>query len=343
MNISINNYKHSIGSHCSSSLMKNILNFNGLKISEELCFGIGAGLGFVYRKAFNPPYYFVLGRSDDLEKKICYFLGGEAIPYKTDDDAKAWEIVKESVLDGQPALVNVDASYLPYLKEKFSIFDSVRYGGHRVLVIGFDEEAGTVELADYLWTDRQVVSMEELKLARCSSTGQTPPNNLVYLFKFPKEYIDIEQAIRSGIYLNVSAMLHPWYEVLGYSGLDKFCQRVTSWNRFMKEDMVKTNAFMTYMMMEEVGTGGGNFRRLYSRFLREAESILEDSRLGEASKIYADLGRKWKEVAYLLLDGSKDITSGMWNGSGANQKLLNEISENELKALYILQEVQYRK
>lgn len=49
----------------------------------------------------------------------------------------------------------------------------------------------------------------------------------------------------------------------------------------------------------------------FIRFLREAESILEDDRLGEASKIYADLGRKWKEVAYLLLDGSENITSNV--------------------------------
>ena len=342
MNTKIEGYKHTIGSHCSSTLIKNILNFNGLKISEELCFGIGAGLGFIYRKAFNPPYYFVLGRSDDLEEKICYFLGGEAIPYKTDDNNKAWEIVRQSVMDGQPALVNVDASCLGYLKEKFSLFDNVRYGGHRVLITGFDDENGTVELADYLWPDRKTVSMKELEKARCSPTGQTPPNNLVYLFKFPQEYLGIEHAMRSGIHLNVTAMLHPWYEVLGYSGLEKFCHRVTSWNRFLKEDMLTTNAFMTYMMMEEVGTGGGNFRRLYSRFLREATPIIKDKRLEEASKIYSDLGKKWKEVAYLLWDGSKDIHSGMWNGSESNEKLMNEICEKEMKALLILKEVPYR-
>ncbi len=342
MNISIENYKHSIGSHCSSTLMKNMLNFNGIKISEELCFGIGAGLGFIYRKAFNPPYYFVLGRSDDLEEKICYFLGGEAIPYKTDDNKRAWEIVKESLKEGQPALVNVDAACLPYLKEKFDIFDNVRYGGHRVLVTGFDEEKGTVELADYLWANKQVVSMKELEEARSSPAGQTPPGNLVYRFKFPKEYLSLEYAIRSGIYLNQTAMLNPWYEVLGYSGLEKFCQRVTSWNRFMKEEMATTNAYMTYMMMEEVGTGGGNFRRLYSRFLREAEPILKDKRVGEAAAIYADLGKKWREVAHLLLEGSKDINTGIWNGAQSTRTLLDEISKNEKKALLILQEISYR-
>lgn len=337
----ITDYKHSIGSHCSSVLMKNILNTKGIAISEEMCFGIGAGIGFIYRKAFNPPYYFVLGRSDDLEDKICYFLGAVALRYTTDDADRAWEESKKLIDNNEPVLVNLDASCIGYLRDKFDMFEDIRYGGHRAIIIGYDEEKGIALLADYLWNKPQEVSIEELKRARSSPVGQTPPDNLFYTFLFPEQFTRLEWAIRGGIFLNVRAMLNPWYEVLGLPGLKKFCERVTSWPCFMNKEMLKMNAYMTAMMLEEVGTGGGNFRRLYSRFLREAQEIVQDDNIGAAAKIYADLGNRWKEVAHLLKESSQDVNSGMWADRKTNQILLDEIAQKEESAILKLKEVSY--
>ncbi|MCL6591052.1 MAG: BtrH N-terminal domain-containing protein [Firmicutes bacterium] len=332
----IDNYKHKLGSHCSSSLMSNILRYHGLNISEELCFGIGAGLGFIYRKAFNPPLYFVLGRGDDLEEKICYHLGGMALPYITDDNLKAWTEVKRQIDDNEPVIINVDASNLQYLRERFNLFEHVRYGGHRVAVIGYDEEERIAYLSDYLWPEPQKVSYDELEAARSSQTGQTPPDNLFYTLFFPREFIPLDEAIRSGIRLNCHNMLYPWFEILGLPGLMKFCQRLLSWPKFLNRDMVMKNAYMVYMMLEVVGTGGGNFRRLYARFLREAAEILKEPRLLEAYEIYANLGRLWKEMAYLLNEGSQDISKGIWNNVERNQLLLNEIFSKEQEGILLL-------
>ena len=339
--VEVKGYKHKIGSHCSSTLLRNILSSNGLDISEELCFGIGAGLGFIYRKAFNPPYYFVLGRSDDIEEKVCFFLGGMALKYTTDDNNRAWYEAKKLIQNNEPVLINVDASHLSYLRHKFNLFDNVRYGGHRALITAYDEDAQIARLADYLWNEPQNVSLKELEQSRASKTGQTPPENLFYTFLFPKEFAPLEQAVRGGIKLNVNAMLNPWYEVLGLPGLKKFCERVVHWPKFMNTDLVKTNAYMTYMMTEVVGTGGGNFRRLYSRFLREAQEVLKDGRLERPAKLYAELGRLWKEVSYLLKASSGDITKGLWSGNSTNQVLLDTINHKEEEAILLLKEIDY--
>lgn len=332
----IMNYTHKIGSHCSSLQMSNLLRYHGLNLSEDLCFGIGAGLGFIYRKAFDPPLYFVLGRSDDLEEKICYHLGALARPYKTDDPVKAWAEVKAMIDRGTPAIINVDASYLEYMRQKFNLFQDARYGGHRLAVVGYDDELRFVYLYDYLWKDLLEVPFSEIEKARGSDTGQTPPNHLFYTFLFPKKFIAIEEAIRCGIRLNVNSMLFPWYEVLGLPGLKKFCQRVVSWKRFLRQDLLTQNVYMTYMMLEIVGTGGGNFRRIYARFIRQSSEILQNKNLDEVYLLYSNLSELWKEVAYLFLESSKDLNKGLWENPEASQKLLDEIYSKEEAAILLL-------
>lgn len=337
----IEKFKPYLGSHCSSSQMSNLLRYYGLEISEELCFGIGAGLGFIYRKAFNPPLYFLLGRSDDLEEKIAYHLGGMAIPYTTDDNRRAWEEVKKLIDCGQPVIINVDASYIGYLRERFNLFRNVRYGGHRVTIVGYDDQEEIAYVADYLWDRLQKVPYSELELARSSPAGQTPPRNLFYTFFFPNVFISLEQAIINGIRLNVHSMLNPWFEILGLDGVKKFCERVTSWPRFMKPEMAMENAYMTYMMFEVVGTGGGNFRRLYARFLRQAADALGDTRLNLVYKIYADLANKWKEIAFLMKESAEDISAGIWSGQSTIKTLLDEVYEKEEKGINLLRELYY--
>ena len=38
------------GVHCGSSAIRNVINFFGVDYPEEICFGIGCGLGFFYNK-----------------------------------------------------------------------------------------------------------------------------------------------------------------------------------------------------------------------------------------------------------------------------------------------------
>ena len=334
----VDNYKHYMGSHCSSTLISNVLKYNGLDISEELCFGIGAGLGFVYRKAFNPPLYFVLGRADDIEEKVMYCLGGMAIPYTTDNDQTAWKQLTSSIDHGNPAIINVDASCLEYLRKKFNLFDHVRYGGHRVLVLDYCNENKTVTVADYLWSQYQTVSIENLQNARSSQDGQMSADNLMYTLLLPGRYFSIKDAIISGIRMNVKTMSQPWFDLIGLSGVGKFCDRVLTWPRLMKEEDIKKNAYMVYMMLEVVGTGGGNFRRLYARFLREANEYLGSKTIRKAIEVYSELGRLWKEVALLFKISSEDVTKGIWAGTEKNKILLEQIKKYENNGIMLLQD-----
>lgn len=41
-------YPHKKGTHCETASIKNLLDFYGLSISEEMIFGIGSGLNFIH-------------------------------------------------------------------------------------------------------------------------------------------------------------------------------------------------------------------------------------------------------------------------------------------------------
>lgn len=43
-------YQHKRGIHCITTAMANILSGENIDLSEELCFGIGSGLGFTYTR-----------------------------------------------------------------------------------------------------------------------------------------------------------------------------------------------------------------------------------------------------------------------------------------------------
>jgi len=51
------------------------------------------------------------------------------------------------------------------------------------------------------------------------------------------------------------------------------------------------------------GTGGGIFRYMFARFVREAADIVGDSRLNEAADAFGQIGDRWEAVAQIFRDG----------------------------------------
>ena len=43
----VEDFNHFGGKHCETSALKNVLDFHGLSLSEEILFGLGGGIGFI--------------------------------------------------------------------------------------------------------------------------------------------------------------------------------------------------------------------------------------------------------------------------------------------------------
>ncbi len=86
--------------------------------------------------------------------------------------------------------------------------------------------------------------------------------------------------------------------VSGVSALERFAADLPRWPAEARDEADRAWCFRyAYQVIERRGTGGGLFRALYARFLREAEAALPGlARLGLAPRMEA-LAAGWTRLA----------------------------------------------
>jgi hypothetical protein len=272
-------YRHVPGHHCGSTALRNLLGFHGVEVSEEMAFGLGAGACFYYVVLDqHSPSRFTNGRTSRLEEN---FLGltGAPLRLRADADPEAsWRMARESVDGGRPVLLLTDLYYLDHYGR------SAHFPGHAVVLAGYDEELAW--LSDTAFEDLQTTSLESLREARHS---QQP------IFPLEGHAIDLPEGAKvsreelvahapAAIERAARQMLEPPLgEFEGLPALRRFASEVGDWPD-AAEDWQWCARFL-YQVIERRGTGGGNFRKMYARFLEEAD--YEESALaGEASEAW---------------------------------------------------------
>lgn len=330
-------YRHQRGVHCGSAALRNVfVHFTGRPMSEALCFGLGAGLGFTYYKAPGSSFLLTMGRGSYIENQFCNVLNVHLSAHHADDPQAGWEFLRACVDAGRLAMIDADMFHLPYMVQSLGLKEGVHFGGHKVLVVGHDGER--VLLADYAWPQPQSVSLAELMRARGSQGCPSEPRNACYTFDFPDEIPDLGWAVRAALQTMVELMRHPFREFNGLPALERFCRQVTRWGRVYAGEELAQMTWLTAFMLEKAGTGGGNYRNLYSRFLKEAAELAGDPRLQQAADVYRELARHWREVASLLDESAEDPRRGMYIRGGQPQLLLDEIAALELRGLASIEE-----
>src|SRR4051794_26628937 len=275
-------YRHIPGNHCGSTALRNLLGFHGVEISEEMAFGLGAGACFYYVVLDeHSPTRFTNGRAARLEEN---FLELTEVPLRLRTEADpegSWQMAKEDADDGRPVLVLTDLYYLDHYGR------SAHFPGHSVVLAGYDDELAW--LSDTAFEDLQTTSLDGLREARHS---QQP------IFPLEGHAIDAPEGTKldrddllahapRAIERAASQMLDPPLgEYEGLPALRRFAAEVGEWPG-AAEDWQWCARFL-YQVIERRGTGGGNFRRMYSRFLEEAG--YEESALAhEAAEDWARL------------------------------------------------------
>jgi hypothetical protein len=257
-------YRHVPGNHCGSTALRNLLGFHGVEISEAMAFGLGAGACFYYVvQEEHSPSRFTNGRAARLEEN---FLELTEVPLRlrTESDPEAaWEMAREDVDDGRPVLLLTDLYYLDQYGR------SAHFPGHAVVLAGYDEALAW--LSDTAFEDLQTTSLESLKEARHS---QQP------IFPLAGHAIDLPKGVepsREELLAHVPKAIEraagqmlepPLGDFEGLPALRRFVAEVGDWPA-SAEDWQWCARFL-YQVIERRGTGGGNFRKMYARFLEEA-------------------------------------------------------------------------
>jgi hypothetical protein len=283
-------YRHHPGNHCGSTAIRNLLGFHGVEMTEEMAFGLGAGACFYFVPLpGQSPSRFTNGRTSRLEEQFVE-LTGAPLDLETFGDADAsWAAARERVAAGTPVLVLTDLYYLDHYGK------SAHFPGHAIVIAGFDADKAYV--SDTGFEELQATSLDGLAEARHAQHPVFPLSGHMFTVGDGIEEFDPAAAIPAAIARCAERMLAPPlgdYE--GLPGLRQFAAEVGSWPELL--DDLQWSARFNYQVIERRGTGGGNFRAMYSRFLGEAEHPLAEKA--------AEASARWTALAGELQAASED-------------------------------------
>ncbi len=300
------------GYHCQTNSLAKIFHYYNHPLSEDMLLGLGAGMGFIYWKMRigSSDYVFIGGRGntknffDDLGKRT-----GVKIETKSTTSAKKAEsVLLEMLSRKEPVMVYGDMGFLPW----FELPKDYHFGGHTFLICGFDGKK-TVMASDI---DQKAsglkkgfyypIFMEQLSKARGSTYKPFPPKNSYLEFDFTNYHDPKPKDIYSSIRQTAEIQLNPPIKNLGVKGIRHTSKELLKWPNLFKDRELRMNLFSLYVFIEIGGTGGGCFRYMYSRFLKESSKITGNKLLIEESQRINESGKSFTEVGLLFKDAEND-------------------------------------
>jgi len=293
------------GYHCQTNSLAKIFHYHGCPLSEEMILGLGAGMGFIYwHQKGAPP--FVGGRGN--LKRFFQDLGERTavkIEVKTtSSERKAERALLAKLAQNEPVMVYADMGLLPW----FDLPEDYHFGGHTFVVCGYDghdrvlasdmdQKASGLKKGFYY-----PVTLEQLRPARSSPHKPYPPKNAYLAFDFSAYHPPRDEDVYAAIDQTVQAMLNPPISNLGVKGIRRTAKEITKWPDKFDDTELRMNLFSLYVFIEIGGTGGGCFRYMYARFLKEAAAITSNPALERAASMVHESGAAFTELGLLFKD-----------------------------------------
>jgi len=301
----IEDYRNLPGKHCGSTAMRNLLHhYCNLDLSEEVVFGLGAGVDFLYFISDrHRPSSLIFGRSVTMEQDLATALRVDYREQIEPDDDAAWRQVRHEVDAGRPTMLSGDAFYIDYRDFR------VHFPAHRFVLLGYDDQEEVAYVADRLDPEPQRCSYRALRLSR------NPPEfistyNLWGRFFATEVGASIEQAFAHALATNARRMLEedpvtieglraaspdPSVAIAtGLPGMKVWLADLPGWR---DRDDRRSVAGYAADCIEKYGTGGGNFRAMYADFLRRGRALVPELIPEGASESAVRSAALWTELA----------------------------------------------
>jgi hypothetical protein len=289
------NFSHRQSAHCESGVTSNLLFHYGVNISEAMAFGIGSGLFFGYLpflKVNKLPLTTYRCELGGIFKRLTKRLGVDVHWQKFKDPEKAMSALDRKLEEGVPVACRTGAYWLPYFPPAFRF----HFNMHNLVVFGKNGHGYLI--SDPVFPAPVHCSEKDLLKARFAKGPLAPKGTMYYLTRVP-EQMDLSGAIVKGIKGVCLRMLKTPGPFMGIRGIRFLANQFEKWPRKLGKRKASLYVGQVIRMQEEIGTGGGGFRFMYSAFLQEAGGILKEDRLLEISEKMTSAGDRWREFAVI--------------------------------------------
>ena len=318
-------FMHKPHDHCESGAVSNLFNFYGLKLSEPMVFGLGAGLYFAhisYIKVMNAPIISYRYLPGSVFKHAAKILGIEVEMKSFQSKNKAEEYLDQKVQEDIPVGLISDMFYLTYMPEMFRF----HFNAHNLVVYGKKEDKYCI--SDSILEMPVMLDKKQLTEARFGKGLSSPRGKMYWITKIP-EQIDIKGAIKSSIKTVCNRMAlqkMPWS---GYRGIKNLAKNIANYPNKFKEE--KANAYLLNIvrMQEIVGTGGSGFRKIYAQFLKEAAEVMQSKELAIFADRMLGIADEWRNFALLAAKTAKMKTGSRIDNFKKVSDYLYNIAELE--------------
>lgn len=285
---------HYQSAHCESGVASNLLKNKGLELSEPMVFGLGSGIFYVYLpflRVSNAPGLSYRPMPGWIFSRMARRLGIKIKRRKFGSPAKAQQQLDENLKLHIPSGLQVGVYHLPYFPDDYRF----HFNAHNLVIYG--KEGNEYLVSDPTMEGVHRLSEKELERVRFAKGVLAPKGHLYYPTYVPRESdIDWERAIRKSIKKACNDMLAP-IPIVGVRGMRTVAKAIAKWPK--KVGIPKANYYLAQMvrMQEEIGTGGGGFRYIYSAFLQEAGHKINNIALLDLAKEMTAIGDLWRDFA----------------------------------------------
>jgi hypothetical protein len=307
---------------CRVTCTRNLLDFYGHRYSYSDIQGLSSAFFFTYRSSYTTKdvllhpeiavcdyLWPVSGHRVELLENLSYVFNATlATGHPLTAEAAQAEI-EPFLAQGIPVMTMVSREVLRrhYSGERYAYPDFMAgqdFAGHWVVVLEIDRTRDVATVFETHLNQRLEVPLHVLSHARTFGDDQPhfhmKSRNRWAVFQPPTSPPPLDHMMLTALrrvvfnHRDAAAANDPH---MGLSGLQKFCDELPGWGarEDLSADKLQATLFMMRMTSDMLaGTGLG--RRNFGVFLRHAQSVTKNARLGEAAGCYGDLVERWSTL-----------------------------------------------
>jgi hypothetical protein len=286
--------QHFQHAHCESGVTTNLLRHYGVRISEPMAFGIGAGLFFghlPFLKVNGTPGTTFRIWPGAVFKRVAQRLGVDMHTERFSSPEKAMAALDSALEAGIPVGMQTSVYYLPYLPEAFRF----HFNAHNLVIYG--KEGNEYLVSDPVLEEPARIHKDDLAKARFAK-GTPEPKGFMYYVKQVPQQMDFPRAIMQGIKQTCFFMLSPPVPWFGHKAIHLLAKQIRNYPKKLTPRKAALYLGNVIRMQEEIGTGGAGFRYLYAAFLQEAGELMGREDLLKLSEELTAIGDAWRSFAY---------------------------------------------